>query len=111
MRVYYVETGMYHEDCGYGTATNMPTDTMALDTSLKTAASDALKRALRLFGEGLGNSVYDKRFIREVKSGLHRDRPIITSVDRGADWDEDSPEARGEVPTPGSLSARLSTLR
>ena len=56
----------------------MPTDYQALETALKTAVSDGIKRALRVFGESLGNSLYDKDFVREVKAGKHRDREMVT---------------------------------
>ena len=71
----------YHEDVGYGHSENMPTDHRALEVALKTAVSDALKRTLRVFGEALGNSLYDKDFVREVRQGKHRDRQPITQVD------------------------------
>jgi DNA repair and recombination protein RAD52 len=97
----------------------MPTDSQAADKALKSAASDGLKRALRLFGEALGNSLYNKRYIKEVAAGYHRDRPLITKVDRAGavydddDDDDDEPRAQqaAEAATPGTLSALIGNLR
>lgn len=53
-----LKDGTYHEDIGYGSCANMPDRAAALEKAKKEAASDALKRALRLFGNGLGNCIY-----------------------------------------------------
>jgi DNA recombination protein Rad52 len=118
VRVIENNSGMYHTDVGYGSAANMPTNTQAADKALKSAASDGMKRALRLFGEALGNSLYNKRYIKEVQAGYHRDRPMITKVDRqpgDGDDDNDDNDACDRVvvgeATPGSLSARIGNLR
>jgi recombination DNA repair RAD52 pathway protein len=52
-----LKDGAYHEDVGYGSAENMKTKGIALEKARKEAISDARKRALRLFGNGLGNCV------------------------------------------------------
>lgn len=46
------------QDIGYGSSTNIPDRGACLEKAKKEAASDALKRALRLFGNGLGNCIY-----------------------------------------------------
>ena len=51
------------------------------------AASDGLKRAMRLFGEALGNSLYNKRYIKEVAAGYHAvlvGEHLVTSGDPAA---------------------------
>lgn len=40
----------------------------ALDKARKEAVTDAIKRALRLFGNHLGNCCYDKDYLRAVKN-------------------------------------------
>lgn len=43
---------------------------IAIENSKKEAVSDARKRALRVFGNALGNCVYDKEHIKKVKSKI-----------------------------------------
>jgi DNA recombination protein Rad52 len=67
-----LKDGCYHEDIGYGTSVNSPDRGTALEKAKKEAVSDGLKRTLRLFGNGLGNSIYDQNYVKKVKSGqLH----------------------------------------
>ena len=56
-----LKDGTFHEDVGYGSCANMPDRGNALEKVKKEAASDALKRALRLFGNGLGNCIYGEK--------------------------------------------------
>lgn len=63
-----LKNGSYHEDVGYGLAQNLKKGD-GLEKAKKEAVTDARKRALRLFGPKLGNSVYDKEHIAKVKSG------------------------------------------
>jgi hypothetical protein len=66
-----------HEDQGYGTgkgAQSPWTSTRALvclrsrrrEQARKEAVTDGIKRALRMFGNSLGNSVYDKDYVRHA---------------------------------------------
>jgi DNA recombination protein Rad52 len=118
VRVTALDGNVSHEDVGYGETTNQPTDAMAFEMASKTAISDAYKRACRLFGPALGNSLYNKLYVEEVRRGLHRDRPPITAVDRDPLLDDVKDEAACDVtaiaseqPTPGSLSALVGPLR
>jgi len=63
-----LKDGTYHEDVGFG-ITEHPSKGTAIENAKKEAVSDARKRALRLFGNALGNSIYDKQHIRKVKKG------------------------------------------
>jgi len=63
-----LKDGTHHEDIGYGTADNRSSKAQALDLAKKSAVSDGLKRALRLFGNALGNSLYDKEHLKKVKT-------------------------------------------
>jgi DNA recombination protein Rad52 len=56
--------GCYHEDVGYGIGQGQKT--MCIEKAKKEAVTDATKRALRLFGNKLGNSVYDKEHIADL---------------------------------------------
>jgi len=50
-------------DCGTGHGKDRDAG-IAIESAMKEAATDSLKRALRLFGRALGNCVYDKRYLR-----------------------------------------------
>lgn len=49
--------GCYHEGIGVGNAENTRLQADAIEKAKKSAVSDAMKRALRCFGEGLGNNI------------------------------------------------------
>ncbi len=55
-----LKDGCFHEDIGFGHSEGVKEKGKALEKAKKQAISDARKRALRLFGQALGNSVYDK---------------------------------------------------
>eukprot|EP01130_Rhizamoeba_saxonica_P005272 TRINITY_DN2117_c0_g1_i3.p1 TRINITY_DN2117_c0_g1~~TRINITY_DN2117_c0_g1_i3.p1 ORF type:complete len:206 (-),score=52.85 TRINITY_DN2117_c0_g1_i3:32-649(-) len=61
-----LKDGTYHEDVGYGTCENRNQGT-AIENAKKEAVSDARKRALRCFGNALGNCIYDKEHIKDIK--------------------------------------------
>ncbi|KAL4927200.1 RAD52 DNA repair protein RADC [Aspergillus undulatus] len=58
--------GAYHEDVGYGHIENCKGKAAAFEKAKKEATTDALKRALRNFGNVLGNCIYDKDYISKV---------------------------------------------
>ena len=51
---------------GYGQIENCKSKAAAFEKSKKEATTDALKRALRNFGNVLGNCVYDKDYLAKV---------------------------------------------
>lgn len=63
-----VKDGTFHDDIGYGTAENQKSKAAALEKAKKESVTDAIKRALRQFGDRLGNCTYDKVFLRDVKA-------------------------------------------
>lgn len=75
--------GVFHEDVGYGMSENGKSKAQSLDKCKKEAVTDGVKRALRSFGNLLGNCLYDKEYAKEIvkikvpqpkfdKSQLHR---------------------------------------
>merc|ERR1712137_313113 len=62
-----LKDGTFHEDVGYGTA-EMPNRGQAIEKAKKEAVSDARKRVLRLFGDALGNCLYDKSHLKRIKT-------------------------------------------
>ncbi|KAF2266716.1 hypothetical protein CC78DRAFT_566769 [Lojkania enalia] len=63
-----LKDGTYHEDIGYGTADNIKGKGPAFQKAKKEAATDGLKRALRTFGNLLGNCLYDKAYLSKVSA-------------------------------------------
>ncbi|KAH8170692.1 rad52/22 family double-strand break repair protein [Sarocladium implicatum] len=58
--------GTYHEDVGYGSIDNAKGKAMAFEKAKKEGTTDGLKRALRNFGNLLGNCIYDKDYVKQV---------------------------------------------
>lgn len=62
-----LKDGIFHDDIGYGIAENQRSKAAAFEKAKKESVTDAVKRALRQFGDRLGNCTYDKVFLRDVK--------------------------------------------
>lgn len=58
--------GTFHEDIGYGSIENAKGKAMAFEKAKKEGTTDGLKRALRSFGNILGNCIYDKDYVSQV---------------------------------------------
>ena len=71
--------GSFHEDVGYGQTVNMPGKAEALEKAKKEACSDGLKRAMRLFGNKLGNCLGDQQYMALLKSGKGQKEPLDLS--------------------------------
>ncbi|KAG0677616.1 DNA repair protein rad52 [Pichia californica] len=61
-----LKDGTFHEDVGYGSIDNCKSKSMAFDKCKKEAFTDGMKRALRQFGNALGNCLYDKEFLQQI---------------------------------------------
>lgn len=61
-----LKDGTFHEDIGYGHIENCKGKAAAFEKAKKEAATDAMKRALRNFGNVLGNCLYDKDYLARV---------------------------------------------
>ncbi|KAF2004823.1 hypothetical protein P154DRAFT_484135 [Amniculicola lignicola CBS 123094] len=61
-----LKDGTFHEDIGYGSIENAKGKAAAFEKAKKEAATDGLKRALRTFGNVLGNCLYDKEYLKKV---------------------------------------------
>ena len=58
--------GTFHEDIGYGSIENCRGKAAAFEKAKKEGTTDALKRALRSFGNVLGNCIYNKAYLTNV---------------------------------------------
>eukprot|EP00697_Spironema_sp_BW2_P016247 gnl/Spiro4/7418_TR3881_c0_g2_i1.p1 gnl/Spiro4/7418_TR3881_c0_g2~~gnl/Spiro4/7418_TR3881_c0_g2_i1.p1 ORF type:complete len:312 (-),score=48.42 gnl/Spiro4/7418_TR3881_c0_g2_i1:245-1180(-) len=70
-----LKDGTFHEDIGWGSSSAQPTKAAAYENAYKEAATDGMKRALRLFGNALGNSIYDKDHVNDVLAKAKLKRP------------------------------------
>ncbi|KAG0738786.1 hypothetical protein G6F57_002557 [Rhizopus arrhizus] len=61
-----LKDGTYHEDIGYGSSENTKSKAIAFEKARKQAVTDATKRALRNFGNALGNCIYDKVYLNGI---------------------------------------------
>ncbi|KAI9680546.1 MAG: DNA repair protein rad52 [Caeruleum heppii] len=61
-----LKDGTYHEDIGYGHIENCKGKAAAFEKAKKEGTTDAMKRALRNFGNVLGNCLYDKDYLAKV---------------------------------------------
>lgn len=74
-----LKDGTYHEDIGYGSIDNCRSKSMAFDKCKKEAMTDGLKRALRQFGNALGNCLYDKDFLKQIQHVKSEPNPMDES--------------------------------
>ncbi|XP_077727745.1 DNA repair protein RAD52 homolog isoform X2 [Canis aureus] len=70
-----LKDGSYHEDVGYGVSEGLKSKALSLEKARKEAVTDGLKRALRSFGNALGNCILDKDYLRSLNK-LPRQLPI-----------------------------------
>lgn len=80
--------GTYHEDIGYGSIENSKGKAMGFEKAKKEGTTDGMKRALRNFGNVLGNCIYDQNYVRQVVK--HKAQPVKTfdpnNLHRHADY-------------------------
>ncbi|KAG8138349.1 hypothetical protein E2320_004248 [Naja naja] len=69
-----LKDGAYHEDVGYGVSEGLKSKALSLEKARKEAVTDGLKRALKCFGNALGNCILDKDYLRSVNK-LPRQMP------------------------------------
>nr|XP_023666256.1 DNA repair protein RAD52 homolog isoform X2 [Paramormyrops kingsleyae] len=58
-----LKDGSYHEDVGYGVSEGLKSKAMSLEKARKEAVTDGLKRALKCFGNVLGNCILNKEYL------------------------------------------------
>uniref|UniRef100_A0A8D2Q964 RAD52 homolog, DNA repair protein n=1 Tax=Varanus komodoensis TaxID=61221 RepID=A0A8D2Q964_VARKO len=61
-----LKDGAFHEDVGYGVSEGLKSKALSLEKARKEAVTDGLKRALKCFGNALGNCILDKDYLRSV---------------------------------------------
>jgi len=63
-----LKDGVFHEDIGYGVSEGMRSKALSIEKARKEAVTDGLKRALKSFGNALGNCLGDKDYVRLMGS-------------------------------------------
>uniref|UniRef100_A0A673GAW8 DNA repair protein RAD52 homolog n=1 Tax=Sinocyclocheilus rhinocerous TaxID=307959 RepID=A0A673GAW8_9TELE len=58
-----LKDGSYHEDVGYGVSEGLKSKALSLEKARKEAVTDGLKRALKCFGNALGNCILNKEYL------------------------------------------------
>ncbi|XP_055213498.1 DNA repair protein RAD52 homolog isoform X4 [Gorilla gorilla gorilla] len=74
-----LKDGSYHEDVGYGVSEGLKSKALSLEKARKEAVTDGLKRALRSFGNALGNCILDKDYLRSLNKLPRQMRPCSVS--------------------------------
>ncbi|KAG9339112.1 hypothetical protein JZ751_024143 [Albula glossodonta] len=61
-----LKDGSYHEDVGYGVSEGLKSKALSLEKARKEAVTDGLKRALKCFGNALGNCILNKEYLMAI---------------------------------------------
>ncbi|KUI74202.1 DNA repair and recombination protein mus-11 [Cytospora mali] len=103
--------GTFHEDIGYGHIENCKGKAAAFEKAKKEGTTDALKRALRNFGNVLGNCIYDKEYLKKVtkmKAEPHRGWDE-GGLHRHADYQKKE-EVKREQPSASAIGAAAASV-
>eukprot|EP00075_Anas_platyrhynchos_P030124 XP_027319377.1 DNA repair protein RAD52 homolog isoform X1 [Anas platyrhynchos] len=90
-----LKDGSYHEDVGYGVSEGLKSKALSLEKARKEAVTDGLKRALKCFGNALGNCILDKNYLQAVNK-LPRQMPPELDLDKAKrqDYEPEIEKAR-----------------
>ncbi|XP_051917725.1 DNA repair protein RAD52 homolog isoform X1 [Hippocampus zosterae] len=61
-----LKDGAFHEDVGYGVSEGLKSKALSLEKARKEAVTDGMKRALKCFGNVLGNCILDKAYLQAI---------------------------------------------
>ncbi|KAM8861905.1 DNA repair protein RAD52 homolog [Synchiropus picturatus] len=70
-----LKDGAYHEDVGYGVSEGLKSKALSLEKARKEAVTDGMKRALKCFGNALGNCILDKEYLLAINKIPKQPRP------------------------------------
>ncbi|KZF25694.1 hypothetical protein L228DRAFT_244581 [Xylona heveae TC161] len=104
-----LKDGTYHEDIGYGHIENCKGKAAAFEKAKKEGTTDALKRALRNFGNVLGNCIYDKDYLSKItKVKIAPSKWDVDNLHRHPDYAPIKKESSGdEAPLRRPISAAV----
>ncbi|XP_013867743.1 DNA repair protein RAD52 homolog isoform X3 [Austrofundulus limnaeus] len=69
-----LKDGSFHEDVGYGVSEGLRSKALSLEKARKEAVTDGMKRALKCFGNALGNCILDKEYLLAINK-IPKQRP------------------------------------
>ncbi|XP_045892790.1 DNA repair protein RAD52 homolog [Micropterus dolomieu] len=61
-----LKDGSFHEDVGYGVSEGLKSKALSLEKARKEAVTDGMKRALKCFGNALGNCILNKEYLQAI---------------------------------------------
>ncbi|XP_034442887.1 DNA repair protein RAD52 homolog [Hippoglossus hippoglossus] len=61
-----LKDGAFHEDVGYGVSEGLKSKALSLEKARKESVTDGMKRAMRCFGNSLGNCILDKEYLLAI---------------------------------------------
>ncbi|XP_043084722.1 DNA repair protein RAD52 homolog isoform X2 [Puntigrus tetrazona] len=76
-----LKDGSYHEDVGYGVSEGLKSKALSLEKARKEAVTDGLKRALKCFGNALGNCILNKEYLIAINK-LPKQPPPPLDLDK-----------------------------
>ncbi|XP_063595130.1 uncharacterized protein LOC134772038 [Penaeus indicus] len=74
-----LKDGVFHEDIGYGVSEGMKSKALSIEKARKEAVTDGMKRALKSFGNALGNCLSNKDYLRFIGKAPAAPVPGITA--------------------------------
>ncbi|KAK3608085.1 hypothetical protein CHS0354_004739 [Potamilus streckersoni] len=102
-----LKDGVYHEDIGYGVSEGMKSKALSIEKARKEAVTDGLKRALKSFGNSLGNCLGDRDYLKCINRAP---KPLPESYNledmKHTDQDPQINKARKSKKTISASSAR-----
>ncbi|XP_054476800.1 DNA repair protein RAD52 homolog [Anoplopoma fimbria] len=72
-----LKDGSFHEDVGYGVSEGLKSKALSLEKARKEAVTDGMKRALKCFGNALGNCILDKEYLIAINKIPKQPRPPL----------------------------------
>ncbi|KAJ8268962.1 hypothetical protein COCON_G00115690 [Conger conger] len=72
-----LKDGSYHEDVGYGVSEGLKSKALSLEKARKEAVTDGLKRALKCFGNALGNCILNKQYLMAINKVPKQPQPPL----------------------------------
>ncbi|XP_021455904.2 DNA repair protein RAD52 homolog isoform X1 [Oncorhynchus mykiss] len=113
-----LKDGSFHEDVGYGVSEGQKSKALSLEKARKEAVTDGLKRALKCFGNALGNCIMNKEYLISINKIPKQPAPPLDPAQTKRSDSEPSVEkarlsslARWESAGPGSGRAPLEQPR
>ncbi|KAM9753765.1 DNA repair protein RAD52 homolog [Menidia menidia] len=109
-----LKDGAYHEDVGYGVSEGLKSKALSLEKARKEAVTDGMKRALKCFGNVLGNCILDKEYLLAINKIPKKPLPPVDPAHTKRSEGEPSVEkarlsslVREESPAAAAASSRM----